>query len=356
MKIIKKDLKNGRIVLRLEVADDLYYLAEVISRGDIVISKTKRRIDIERGLHKADRLEKVTVTLGIEVENVEFDQNVERLRITGKIVRAPEDIPTGHHTLNLKPGMVLTVEKKLWSNSDLVKIQDSTKTINAKILLAAIEDGNCSLGFLRNYGIQKLGTISVSISGKDDLDLRTSETKKFFREVLDAMKKETEVQRIIVAGPGFTKDSFFKFAKESEKEFSKKILVESVSSGGEKGLQEIVKRGIIQRVVKESKIQLEVEALSKFFEELNKDTGLAAYGFEEVQNACSMGAVEKLFVSNSFLRKSKAEKNTEIESLIRTAGDMKGGIILVSSEHELGKQLEGLGGVAAFLRYKIKYE
>jgi protein pelota len=355
MKILRKDLKHGKMSLRIEVEDDLYYLADIISENDIVVSKTKRRLEIDRDTHRADRIDKETLTLGIEVDSVEFDQNVDRLRVTGKIVQGPENVPKADiHTLNLKPGMRLTIQKENWPEADLIKVEDSVKAIKAKILLVSIEEGLCSLGFLRNYGVQNIGSIRRTIAGKDELKEKAGEMSQFFQEVISALEKDSEfADRIIIAGPAFTKENFYKLLKEKKPEIAKKSIVESVSMGGEKGLQEIVKRGIIQRVVKESKIQKEVVALTKFFEEISKESGLASYGFKEVENSMNLGAVETLLVSNSLLRKSKAKKDKAIDVLIENIKKMRGTILIVSNEHELGKQLEGMGGVGALLRYKV---
>jgi len=354
MKIIKKDLKHGKLVLRIEVEDDLYYLADIISNGDCVSSKTKRRMEIKRDTKRAERADKETVTLGVGVDSVEFDRNVDRLRVGGNIIKGPESIPTGeYHTLNLKPGMVLTIEKEEWGASDMLKVRDSLQTIKANVMLVAIEDGMASMGLLRNYGVRKLGTVSQKIAGKRELKEQSAETLQFFAKVADAIAKDfLGVDRMILAGPGFVKDSFKKYLDNKNPGVAKKTVVESVSMGGDKGLQEIVKRGIITRVVKESKIQKEIEFLNKLFEEISKD-GLAAYGVNEVEVATNSGAVVTLLVLNKLLKKEKIEKGKRLENIIKMVEQTKGVTCLVSDEHDLGKQLEGLGGIAALLRYKL---
>jgi protein pelota len=43
----------------------------------------------------------------------------------------------------------------------------------------------------------------------------------------------------------------------------------------------------------------------------------------------------------------------EIEKLIDAVESAKGDVHIISSEHEAGSKLSGLGGIAALLRYKI---
>jgi len=356
MKILKRDLKNGKIVLRLEVVDDLWYLSEIVRAGDVVISKTQRRVEHDKGKQRAERIDKRTFTLGVQVETAEFDKNVDRFRIGGNIVSGPEEIPPGaFHTLNLKPGMVLTVKKEEWSPADLLKVKESVRAIRSNIMLVAIEEGIAAIGFLRNYGIRGLGTVTQSIAGKDELKEKEMETKQFFAKAADAIEKDAGgVDRIIIAGPGFTKDNFKKFLDENKKEISKKVVLESVSMGGESGLQEIIKRGVIEKIVKDTKIQQEVNSLNELFKEISKDSGLYSYGLDQVENAVNIGAVKTLLITNKLLRKAKAEKNARINSMIKNIETMKGEVLIVSTEHDLGMQLHGLGDIAAILRYRIE--
>ena len=70
-------------------------------------------------------------------------------------------------------------------------------------------------------------------------------------------------------------------------------------------------------------------------------------------NLTFLGAVEKLFVSGKFLRDAKIKKNTEIENLLKMVQNTKGEVLIVSGQHDFGKQLEGIGGIAALNRYRV---
>ena len=49
------------------------------------------------------------------------------------------------------------------------------------------------------------------------------------------------------------------------------------------------------------------------------------------------------------------DKFEKIDFLMKKVEEMRGKVYLISSEHEGGKKLDGLGGVAGLLRYKLKY-
>ena len=59
------------------------------------------------------------------------------------------------------------------------------------------------------------------------------------------------------------------------------------------------------------------------------------------------GAIETLLVTDKLVRTKKAD------GLLEKAKKTKSKFIIISTVHEAGKKLEGLGGVGALLRYKI---
>ena len=87
--------------------------------------------------------------------------------------------------------------------------------------------------------------------------------------------------------------------------------------------------------------------------EIKKD-GLVAYGIKEVKHAAGMGAVSSLAVTDSLILTTR-EKNTfkEIENIMKNVDNAQGEVHIVSSDHEGGNILDGLGGIAGLLRYKL---
>ena len=84
--------------------------------------------------------------------------------------------------------------------------------------------------------------------------------------------------------------------------------------------------------------------------------GKATYGQKEVKKAVEQGAVEILMLTDNFITK-KREENTfsKVEEIMKNTEKISGKVKIISSEHEGGQKLDGLGGMAAILRYKIDY-
>ena len=61
-------------------------------------------------------------------------------------------------------------------------------------------------------------------------------------------------------------------------------------------------------------------------------------------------------LTDSFIQKQREKENyIQIDSLLKNTEAMKGMISIISSDNDAGKKLNGLGGIAAILRYKLNY-
>ena len=351
MKILETNLKEGRIKLRVENLDDLWYLKSLLRRGDRVAGIGHRRIRDEERI-RADKGERIPVFMEIKVEEVEFSGYINRLRITGIIEKAREDlIPLGsYHTLNIAIGNEITIIKE-WKKWELERLKEIEKLSKAPlILIACIEEGECEIAIVRSYGVDFVARITSSATKKRAREFN-AEMKKFYHEI--ARKIEEEIKKsdlkVIICGPGFTKENFYKFLKENYPEIAKLCYIEATGCGGRAGVQEVIKRGAIEKILEESRVTLETSLVEKVFERIARASPLVAYGMEEVKKALSYGAVEHLLVTDIFVRQKKGE----CDKLIEKAERLRSKVIIVSTEHEAGEKLQSIGGIAALLRFEV---
>jgi protein pelota len=113
------------------------------------------------------------------------------------------------------------------------------------------------------------------------------------------------------------------------------------------GVNELMKKGMGSGILRESRVAVEMEAVEKLMEELGKD-GTATYGPKEVENAAKAGAVETLLILDSLIREK------DHDAVVRDTEGQKGNVIIVSEQHDAGRQLAALGGIAAILRYRTE--
>ena len=346
MKVVEEKLKTGKdgkvegeVKLIPESLDDLWHLKYIVEPGDVVFSLTKRVSESSDKL-RSDK-EMVTVRLGIEVEKVEFHRFANRLRISGRIVGGVED--SGHHTLNIGVGKELSVIKR-WKKEQLERLESAVKASSQpEVVILTIEEGDAVIGVLRQWGVEEVFSIRKSY-GKE-----SSTRLEFFSEVLSALKN-LDFKYLVIAGPGFTKEDFYEFLKEKEPEIAKKSVTADTSSIGVRGFVEVLKRGVISRIVRDIRLAEEAEYIDQLLERIAKGERVA-YGIEEVKRACEYGAVEVLLVADEFLREER--EKWDIDSLLESVESSRGKVVILSTEFEPGKRLMALGGIAALLRFDI---
>lgn len=175
-----------------------------------------------------------------------------------------------------------------------------------------------------------------------------------------------ESKPILLASPGFTASSFQNFVNETAISTGNKqlmaqkanFIVVHSSSGHLHSLNEILKSPEVLARLKDTKYARETRLMDDFFTLLRKDDGRAWYGPKEVETAVEKGAVGRgggvLFISNALFRSQEIGVRRRWVSVVDRVRDIEGGEVRVlSSDHESGKRLEGLGGIAAILTFPI---
>jgi len=113
------------------------------------------------------------------------------------------------------------------------------------------------------------------------------------------------------------------------------------------GIQEILKRGVVEKLVTESRIGVETRLVEELFASIAKDR-LSAYGKGEVEAASDLGAVKTLLVTYPFLQRHNPDR------LLEAVKRQRGEILVVSTEHDAGERLEAIGGIGALLRFPVR--
>lgn len=352
MRLVKQDTKRGLIEVLPETLDDLWHLYHIIVPGDLVSSRTTRRIQDNTGERlRSDRGIKKTFFMGIRVENIKFHRYTGKLRATGVIEKGPEDlVPLGsHHTLDLKLQNPIKIQKEKWSRWHKKRLKEAIDaSMVPKALVVVIEDDNADLGILRQYGIDYYGPIVGSISGKRVImKNRNQALEEFYNDVAHFINDQEGVEGIVIAGPGFTKNNFYQFFSHKYPEKAVIARIENTGTGGRVGIREVIKKGILDEMATEGRIVHEIRAMSRVLKEIGKSSNLVTYGKDEVRCAAESGAVEELMVIDSLIRRKEVEKVMDLVEKLR------GKVMVVSIEHEGGKQLKALGGMAALLRYPV---
>jgi protein pelota len=335
-----------------ESLDDLWHLQFVLEPGDRVSGDTTRRIQRNDDQMRDTGGEREHLWVEIAVDDVEFAKFANRLRIGGEIVDCSREDQLGyHHTLNVEERSEISVTK-VWQTDQLERLQEAVEASeNADVAIATVEEGEAYVHTVAQYGVEERAAITAP-TGKGEFARPREELFSELGEVLARM----DVEAIILAGPGFTKQDALDYIQENHRELSGKIQTVDTASVGDRGVHEVLKRGAVDRVQAETRIAREATLIDDLMENIAQGSK-AAYGIDEVSKAAEYGAVETLLVLDERLRQERAGEgdwDVDANELV-TAVERQGGEVTVfSGEFDPGQQLRNLGGVAAILRYRLE--
>lgn len=358
MKILEMHLKKGFAKVLPQSLDDLWHLYNIIYAGDRVYAKTTREIKVQEEYSRPQEGRRITVVLGLQVEKVVWDRSLNRLRVHGVITDVPEDIGGmgSHHTFNVVVNRPLTIVKPKWLKHQLDRLDRASHVETPLIVLVSIDDEEFALAVLRQYGLEVKAEKRVRIPGKLEAEKRGEALKGYFKEALNLVRETWQTLNcpIVVLGLGFIKNGFVNYVRDTASDVAAAIVdVKGINSSGMTGINEALRSGVLTKTLKHARMAEETQLVEEVLARLGKGTNGVAYGMDEVAKATQYGAVEKLLISDTTLRESTDEKRTELEKIMREVEAKAGTITVVSTEHEAGTKLQGLGGIAALLRFQI---
>jgi protein pelota len=354
MRIADRERVEGgreRISLVPESLDDLWHLQYVLEPGDLVSGDTTRRIQRSDDQLRDTGGEREHLWVEIEVDDVEFARFANRLRVGGVIVDCSREDQLGqHHTLNVEEREEVTVTKR-WQSDQLERLQEAVEASeNPDVAIATVEEGAAYVHTVAQYGVEERASLSGP-TGKGEFARPRKELFAELATVLDRM----DVEAIILAGPGFTKNDALDHIRENHPDLAGKVTTVDTASVGDRGVHEVLKRGAVDEVQAETRIAREAEAIDELMTRI-AEGAKAAYGISEVAEAAEYGAVEELLVLDERLRQERAGEGdwqVDANELVETVEQQGGVVTVFSGEFDPGQQLRNLGGVAALLRYRL---
>ncbi|MCK5281988.1 MAG: mRNA surveillance protein pelota [Nanoarchaeota archaeon] len=354
MKQISADFRKGYAKVRVENADDLWFLSQVIDEGDLVSGKTLRKLKLGGEEERKTKIVRKPVYIKIRVEKAEFGESQTNLRVLGRIEEGPEDIARGeHHTFNIEEGTEIKIEKTKWLNYQKDKLKEAFSQKSAKILLVVFDREDAYFALMKRYGYEVFGHIEGNVTKKD---VDEGKISNFYVEIIDNIReydKRYKLDHIILASPAFWKDELLK--NLNDETLKSKMVMATCSSVGKSAFNEVLKRDEVRNVLSADRITKEINLVEGLMKGIS-DNGKAAYGMIETENAANSGAIEILLVSESLIQKLRAKnKFSKIDNIMKIVDSMNAKVHIISSKHEGGTKLDGLGGIGAILRYKLSY-
>lgn len=132
-----------------------------------------------------------------------------------------------------------------------------------------------------------------------------------------------------------------------------KFIIAHSSTGYLQGLEEVLKDPSIQLQLRDTQFARETLIFDEFQRTLNADDDRAWYGPSEVVKAAELGAVKYLMITDTLFRSDDLSVRKHYIDLGEQVKQTGGEVLIFSSLHELGEQLNQLTGVAVLLTYPV---
>ncbi|EAW23963.1 putative translation factor pelota [Aspergillus fischeri NRRL 181] len=398
MRLIKNKIEHGgsgTVTLCPEEPEDMWHAYNLIRPGDLLRASAIRRVTTthDTGTTTSSR---VHLTLEIRVKSLDFDPQSSQLHVGGTIVNETPHTKVGqHHTLDLELNRNFTLEKEIGANGegvgwDSIAVQmlqdavDESGKRRAEAVAVVMQEGLAHICFIGQYQTVLKQKVEMSVprkrqgGGGGDHDKGMA---KFYQVTLDTLLRQMEfntsatsltsnepVKPVLLASPGFVAAGFQKYIQSvasattpALRRLLPSIVVVHSASGYLHSLAEVLQSPAVKTILADTKYARETKLMDDFLGHLRKETNKAIYGPREVESAVDQGAVGRgggvLIISNRLFRSQDVAERKRWVSLVDRVRDTEGGEVRVlSSDHESGRRLDGLGGVAALCTFPVVEE
>ncbi len=351
MDILQSDFKKGTVTLRINNLDDIWYLHAILEPSDLVRGKMTRKVKIGDSENAA--VTKKTLTLTIQAETIEFGAAATSIRVNGRIKEGPDDLPReSFQAIAIEEGSEVTLTKTRWLSYQQQQLQEATQK-KYLYLFCLFDREEALFAITKKYGFETLTTLQGDVAKKENTQNIQSTTKDFYQDIiknLEEYNQRYQPQHIILASPAFYKEDLA--ARITQSTIKTKLILTTCYDITNAALNDIIKQPELATILKNSRAHQEHILVDQLLKEINTQ-GKATYGWPDVHHSIQQATVQDLLITEQYLKKRK-EHNTfgELENAITLVEKNAGKIHIISSQHDAGKKLDGLGGIAALLRYK----
>jgi protein pelota len=342
--------KHGNCSLIIESAEDLWTLRRLISKGDIVVSRSSRVVKNESEYSRPDKGERVKVMVALLVDAVHLDSSIERVRVKGSIVEASEEAvtKTGSHSVTLSPGHAVTIRKEHWSPVERALVRPP-KELSRRFVVIAADRREAGVGVLSGSHLAVVASVESGLGGKMSEE---QSAKPYVSKVVDLVSETArEGDEIVIAGPGNFKNAIANQARERLKS-SNVHIVEGLDTTGSDGVRALVKDQSFQKLAKGSLVVEMQQLVAEVVRRIAAGDGKATYSLPRVRDAANAGAVEACAISSDVFAAGIDEE--ELVDVMNSVESKGGKVYLADTSMEFGKQISSFGGIVALLRYQVR--
>ncbi|KAK2627919.1 hypothetical protein QTJ16_002565 [Diplocarpon rosae] len=376
MRLIKQNIErdgSGTVTLFPEEPEDMWHAYNLIAPTDLLRASAIRRVTNESSTGSTSSV-RVHITLLIRVTSIDFDPQAGQLHVSGQVAEENKHVKVGaFHTLDLELQRNFTLEKSDgWDSVALDVVREAVKQDKEGVVPAVVmQEGMANICLITEHQTVLKQRVETGIPRKRSGRAADHDKGlvKFYENTLETLKRHVDITQprpLLLASPGFTAAGFLQYILEEATRKAEKavlankgnFLVIHSSSGHLHSLNEVLKSPEVLAKLKNTKYARETRFMDEFMAMLRKDDGRAWYGPREVEHAVAKGAVGRgggvLLINNSLFRSQEVGTRKRWVTLVDKVKGDGGDARILSSDHESGKRLDGLGGIAAILTFPVE--
>src|SRR3989344_2705404 len=215
MRIIHFNKREGVAKLKINLLDDLWHLSKIIEPNDLITGRIERKIKFS-GSEERAKAERKFYTAKIRAARVQLESTF--LKIFGEITEGSDELSKGAHTLDVKVGFEISIEKD-WKEYQIKRLRDAEKA---------------ALAALTAVGISYLGQFQLGLAKKRYVEKAQERMQELVAEII-RIEKQSKPDYLILASPLFWKEELLKKLQEKESKIGNKVKLENVSAGSRSG-------------------------------------------------------------------------------------------------------------------------
>ena len=240
------------------------------------------------------------------------------------------------------------MQKNEWPSYIKEKLDDALKNNSSALLFVLFDRDQAIFSLVQQSGIKHLAEEKVSPQKKQYENANAESINDFILKKLEEYQKQYKPSAIICASPAFWQKSLQ--AKLSDVQKKKLVFIE-LSTIHKGAVTKLLSRPELHSLLSSHRLQKEEKFIQTLLKKLDRE--LVAYGIKDVDAAAQIGAILELGVTEKFLKNSREENFYErVDKILKTVDSSKGKIFFIHEE-STAKVIDGLGGVAAILRWEL---
>lgn len=371
MRLIKKiKCSDSSVNIRLlvENTEDLWHLYNMITAGDHITTKSRRKVTRENAVSNLGAVIKV---LNLEVEVTDISFSPDEVRISGVNKTENEFVRLGaYHSVTViyDPPQEVTIMKKEWNELLDERLRDACNMDKQADTVAVLMNyGEAQVAVLHPSIIDIKAKIGTTIAKKRRADgtARDKSIQKFFKQTKEALLRFIDFSRtrvVLLASPGTVRNEFLQYLKTTTQHdtdaeralaaFLPKFMLIKVHNLSHDGIRQALSDPDAAAAFQSKRCQKDIQEWDRFQTTLNTNPDRCVYTPQMVFNAVLLGAVSSLIISDAVFRSPDPTVRRFFLAMaqrVKRGGGTK--VSVFSSSHVTGEQLSMLGNVAAILAY-----